>query len=317
MTDLINKLGNKTNSEGAGKTPEPQKPAATTVAQTTDVDRGDDLIAKANSIKLESDSVTAQSQTSSTESGQKSPKSASSTVEPPGSQTNSNDWSIESALKEVKKLREENKAYRMKYTEQLEKLKAESEARIAQKEAEMQALIEAKSELDKIKADQEDKKRDLTEKIAHREAKIAEMQAILEAREKEWKNRLNQMEMTIKQYEAERAAEAQVYQARLEEELSKIPEKYKEYANLLVKGAGEPRDALVALTEAKIKGIFEDRTVIVNHSVPGAHEGARSSKERLEEAERQRRAAMSSSQKISEALKAIRSGTPNSAFKTK
>lgn len=315
--DLLGKLGSKTNSERAGKAPEPQKPTASAVA-SFETNRGDDLLAKAAGNKSATEgNATAQGQTSSAESGQSSPKSASSTVEPSGGQTNSDDWSTESALKEVKKLREENKAYRLKYTEQLEKLKTESETRIQQKEAEMQALLEAKQELDRIKAEQEDKKRDLSERIAHREAKLAEMQAVMEAREREWKQKLGQMEIAVRQYEAERAAELEVYKSRLNEELSKIPENYKEYANLLVKGAGEPRDALVALTEAKLKGMFEDRTVVINHSVPGAHDGARSSKERLEEVERQRRASMNASQKIAEALKQVKSGSPNSAFRTK
>jgi hypothetical protein len=87
---------------------------------------------------------------------------------------------------------------------------------------------------------------------------------------------------------------------------------------MIVKGAGEdPRDGLLALNEAKLKGLFEDKTVVVNHSVPGAKDGARASKERLDEAARETRAQMSSSQKIKAALDAMKSGNKNSAFRTK
>lgn len=318
MSDLLNKLndmGNKPNSvEGAGKkASEPQRPAANS-ATTSEFDRGDDIIAKAGG--KTSDGTPTTVKTSSAESG-KSPTSASSTEEPTGSQANPTDWTVDSAVKEVKKLREENKSYRIKYQEQLEKLKAEADLAVKAKEEEMNSFIEAKKELDRLKADQEDKKRDLSEKLAHREAKVAEYQTLLDASKKQFETERRQLNEKLAHYEADRQAEAQVYEARLNEELASIPEKFREHASLLVKGAGDKRDALIALSEAKLKGMFEDRTVIVNHSVPGAHDGARANKERLDEADRSRRERMSSSQKIGESLKAIKQGTPNTAFRTK
>jgi len=86
---------------------------------------------------------------------------------------------------------------------------------------------------------------------------------------------------------------------------------------LIVKGAGDPRDALVALHEAKLNGIFDEKKTIVNHSVPGASNGARATKEQLENAGREQRSGMSSQQKIRAALQDIRGGNPNSAFKTR
>lgn len=316
MSDLLNKLGNKPSSvEGSGKASEPRQPTQN-AASTEGFDRGDDLLAKAAGNKVDGtvNPTPTAPKTSSAESGQ-GPKSASSTEEPTGSQTNPTDWTADSALKEIRKLREENKAYRLKYAEQLEKVKQESDIRLEQKEQEMQSLMEAKRELDRVKADQEDKKRDLSEKVAHREARLAEMAAIMDAKEKEWKSRQSQYESKLADYEATRQAENQVYQSRLNEELAKVPEKFRDYANLIVKGAGDSREAIVALSEAKLRGMFEDRTVIVNHSVPGAHDGARASKERLEDAEKQRRQSMNSSQKIGEAIKSIKSGTPNPAFR--
>src|SRR5690606_22051446 len=94
-----------------------------------------------------------------------------------------------------------------------------------------------------------------------------------------------------------------------------IPDKFKDVASLIVKGSGDARDALLAISEAKLKGVFDDKTVVVNHAVPGANDGARVTKDKLDEAERNRREAMTSSAKIGEALKSIRSGTPNTAFR--
>jgi hypothetical protein len=279
--------------------------------------RGEDLLTKAGNTKPDSDASAARSQSASSADKGTNPNSASSTEEPTRSNGSSEGWSEESTLKEVKKLREENKAYRIKYQEQLEQVRLESEARIKQKETEMESLRNAQAELDRIKADQEDKKRDLAEKVAHREARMAEMQAALQAKDKEYNQRIAQYEAQLMDFKAQQAAEAQVYKARLDEEVGKIPDKFKDYATLLIKGAGDPREALVAITEAKLKGMFEDKTVIVNHSVPNAYDGARSSKERLEESEKTRRSSMNSSQKIGEALKSIKSGNPNSVFRTK
>lgn len=311
MSDILNTLGKRTNSvDGAGKASEPQ-PASASINTPTEHGRGDDLLAKLGG--KESQTIAETSVTSSAESGQ-SQNSASSTEEPTGG---NNDWTTDSALKEVKKLREENKAYRIKYQQELEKLKVETEARDQQKLEEVKALKAAKDELDRIKAEQEDKKRDLSEKLAHREARLAEMQAILDAKQQDWERKFQEQNDIVRQYMAEREAEAQVYQSKVDEELSKIPAKFQDYAKLLVKGAGDSREALVALSEAKLKGMFEDKLTIVNHSVPGASDGARASKERLEEVERQRREKMNSSQKIGEALKQIKSGTPNNVFRTK
>ncbi len=312
MSDLLNTLGKKSNSvEGAGKASEPQPVSASANTAIQEHGRGDDLLAK---IGGKEPQVAEKLGASSAESGH-SQKSASGTEEPTGGQNT--DWTTDSALKEVKKLREENKAYRLKYQQEVEKLSLESDARLEQQKREVEALRLAKQELDRIKAEQEDKKRDLSEKLAHRETRLAEMQSTIEAKEQEWSRKLSEQESVVRQYRAEREAEAQVYRSKVDEELSKIPVKFQDYAKLLVKGAGDSREALVALSEAKLKGMFDDKTVIVNHSVPNAHDGARASKERLEEAERQRRVGMNSSQKIGEALKQIKSGTPNNVFRTK
>jgi len=141
--------------------------------------------------------------------------------------------------------------------------------------------------------------------------------ALAEAKEREYQRQLAEKDAKLSTFLADIEAQKQIYQTRIQEELSKIPEKYQDMAKYMVKGAEDSREALTIIQEAKLKGMFEDKTVVVNHSVPGANDGARSSNERLQQAERDRREKMNSSQKIGEALKQIKSGTPNNVFRTK
>lgn len=310
MSDLLNTLGKKqTNAtDGAGKTSAPQSTVVST-SPAAEHGRGDDLLSKVGSSGSQSTAETV-----NTSVATEQPIKVQASSEEP---TANDDWTKDSALKEVRKLREENKAYRTKYQQEVEKLKNESDARLDSRLGELEALKQAKQELDRIKAEQEDKKRDISEKLANRETRIQELESRVQAKETEFSRKLSEQESIVRQYKAEREAEAQVYQNKVDEELSKIPAKYQDHAKLLVKGAGDYREALVALSEAKIKGMFDDKTIIVNHSTPGIGDGARASKERLEEADKSRRQTMSSSQKIGEALKSIKSGNPNNVFRTK
>jgi len=297
--DLIGKLGAMKASNSNG--------VSTEASVNTDASQTDKAGNKSTSAATgETNSV----ETKGTVSSEKESSENSSVVKDPDS------WSKESALLEVKKLREENKATRLKYEESLEQLKADMEARIKAREEKERELVEYKKQLEEIKTKEEDKKRDLTEKLSHREALLAEMKIKQEALEKAFQSQLQEKEMILKKYEAEISAQTEVYKQRLDSELNGIPEKYKEIASLIVKGAGDPRDALVALSEAKIKGVFEDKTVVVNHSVPGANDGARVTQDKLNAVERERREKMNSSSLIGEALKSIRSGNPNSAFRS-
>lgn len=237
--------------------------------------------------------------------------------EPTGSQSSSDDWTEESRQKEIKKLREENKQYRLKYQAEIERMSKENEMKLEQIKQQIQPLTEAQKELERIKAEQEDKKRDLAEKLAHREARLAETQALAEAQRKELERQLQEKDTQLNRFLADIKAQEEVYKSRIDEELAKVPDRFQDLAKYLVKGAEDNREALSIIQEAKLKGMFEDKTVVVNHSVPGASDGARASKERLEEAERKRRESMNSSQKIGEALKQIKSGTPNNVFRTK
>jgi DNA repair exonuclease SbcCD ATPase subunit len=320
MSDLLNKLNSQQKGQVTPKTAEGAANSAAPVqpdSQSTprlEVDRGDDLLRQ---VKTKAHNA---SSADSNYSGADS--SHSNKVEPSGTDNAGVDdpdtWTKDSAFKEVKKLREENKTYRLKYQEQIESLKMETEARMQAKEDELKSAMEAQKELSKIKAEQEDKKRSLEEKLAHREAKAAELQAVMDAKENEYRRKMSELEAMAHTYKAKEAAEKQIYVQRISEEIDKIPEKYREIANMIVKGAGEdPRDGLLALNEAKLRNIFEDKTVVVNHSVPGASDGARVSKTKMDEMQAEKRAQMNSGQKIRSALDAIKSGTSNTAFRMK
>lgn len=311
MADLMDKFktglgGSKSTAEGTGS-PEPTiqktETGKTNVPKIDAAHKSDDLIGKTGSTK---------SETKTGSAGDAEPKvetSGSPTVEDPG------DWTKESAFKEVKRLREENKAYRVKYEEKIEKLKTDMETRIQAREVELKALVDAQKELEDIKAKEADKKRDLNEKLTHRETLIADQKTKIDQLEKTYQDKLSLQESELRKYQAKIEAEEEVSKQRLNRELETIPDKFKEIAKLIVKGADDSRDALVALTEAKLQGLFEDKTVVVNHSVPGAKDGARATKERLDEAARQVSDKMSPQQKVAAALKEIRSGNSNSAFR--
>lgn len=307
MDDLLNKFA---KAKDSGTSTEASKPVET---DSPDLDRGHDLI--------DSSAGSAESGKGSVDTSSQSTASQVEPVVAPDSDSSSastiDDWTKDSALKEIKKLREENKAKRIKYEEKLSEMQVSLDARLEQERREMQEALVAKQELEELKEKEADKKRDLTEKVAHREALAAELKQKLEHTQSQYESELEQLKAEVSQYRADREAEQEVYKSRVSEIIQEIPEKFRQQAELISKGAGDPRDALVALQEAKVAGMFEDQTVVVNHSVPDAKGGARSSKERLEEGARAERAKMNSSQKIGEALKQIRDGSPNSAFRTK
>lgn len=310
--DLFQKIGNKDNStaaEGSAKA-EPSQSSASAgneVVNEAVNAKSDDLLAKTAGTGQTGAKV--ESSDSKASSGKEEP--SGNPIQDPDS------WDEDSKFKEIKKLREENKLSRIKYQEKLEALKKEADERLEAERARLKEFEDAKKELDKLKAQEEDKKRDLSEKLTHREKRIAELESYLEAKERDFSTKLSDYETKLKEYEAEREVRLEGYRNRVQEELNAVPEKYKDYANLIVRGAEDPQDALIALQEAKMKGLFEDKKVIVNHSVPNASEGARATKETLDGAAKAARDKMSSSQKIKAGLEAIKGGQPNSAFKTR
>lgn len=304
--DLLDKLGGKdTSSQHKTNT-------ATTTSAGVDPTRGSDLIAKAPVTEVNTSATSVTGSASAADPAGKIESSAgSATVSDP------NSWTLENALKEVKKLREENKSVRLKYEENLDRLKSEVDTKVKTVEEKYKSSLDAAKELEEVKAREADKKRDIAEKLAHREALLAETSTKMEMLKQQYEGELSKLREKAASYEAQQQAEMEVYKKRIEEELSIVPQKFRTHAELLVKGAGDYRDALLVLQEAKIGGLFEDRTVVVNHSVPGAQNGARVTTEQLKTRAREEFERMSPSQKIAAALKEVRSGTANSAFTTK
>ena len=157
MTDLLNKLkstGSKASAEGT-EIPVSQHDAS-----------GDNnLLKNVDSLKTNS-AATEQSQSA----GEKEPeKSATEKIESKGSEgfKDSESWTDESMLKEIKKLREENKAKRHKYELSLEQMKSSMESRMGDYKKDLDEAITAKKELDGLKAKEADKKRSLEEKLNH------------------------------------------------------------------------------------------------------------------------------------------------------
>ena len=304
--DLLNTMGKKPT------TSEPPKQEPTSATQPTKLETNIPPVA----IK-HSDMLSQATGTGTTGGVIAETKTTEPAVEPPKPEpvSDPDSWTKDSAFKEVKRLREENKTYRLKYEEKLDKLKSEAEQRIQAKEQELATAKAAQLELDEIKAKEADKERNLTEKLAHREALATEYKMKLETQKSEFESKLKEAQSQLDRYHADIEAQKEIAKEKLQKELVTIPEKFKDVADLIVKGAGDERSAIVAISEAKLKGVFEDKTVIVNHSVPGAHDGARATNERLAEAAKAERNKMSPSQKISSALKDIRAGHNNPAFR--
>ena len=237
--------------------------------------------------------------------GETGPNSQSS--EPEKTVQNPDTWTTDSALKEVIKLREENKLSRLKFQEQLAKLAKEKEDEVAVIKESAKSAEEAKKKLEALEADQADKKRGLEEKLAHREGKLVELETTYEVKLREKEQELSSYKAKAAMYEAEQAAREQVYAERIKEEMSSIPEELKPFAERMVKGFDSTAEAWTALSEAKMKGMFGEKKIVVNHSVPGANDGARQSKP-------QDKVAKSPRDLIKQALLKAQSGEKNSAL---
>lgn len=227
---------------------------------------------------------------------------------------NPDDWSKDSALKEVVKLREENKAVRTKFQEQLDKIEKDTEAKIAKIKEEAQSALEAKKKLEALEAEQADKKRSIEEKLANREARLTELEIDYKTKLEEKEKELSSIRAKAAQYEAEQEARKAVYRNKIQEELDKIPEEFRSFADKMVKGYEDPHEAWLSLAEAQRMGMFGEKKIVVNHSVPGAAEGARVSKERAAEAEKEARKKMTSQTLIREGLQKAKQGQ-NTAFR--
>jgi len=207
-------------------------------------------------------------------------------------------WTLDSALLEVKKVREEAKALRLKSQEQVEAVKAQFMEQIEKFKEENAEALDAKRQLLELKSKEEDKKRSLDERLAHREAALTQVEREKALLKEQLQNELNLMKEKLSTYEVEREAQMSVYKERISEELNNIPEKYRKFADSLVRGYTDPREGWTALSEAKMSGMFIDKTVVVSHATPGASEGARTTGEAQTAAKRAQYDKMTAQAKI-------------------
>lgn len=236
---------------------------------------------------------------------------------PNDSKDNDTSWTLDNALKEIRKLREENKHTRLKFSEKIDETSKKKQQELDQLVLEQEELKEKAKELEALKEQEADKQRSLEEKLDHRSKRVSQLETEKNVLQKEYDEKLKQLDEKVSKYEATYSAQQEVYKERLQEELKVIPEKYKQYAERLIKGSDNTEDALLLLAEAKLNGLFEEKQIVVNHGVPGADNGARLTSEQQKNAELEDRKKMSSVNKISNALKNIRSGQQNSAVKFK
>lgn len=310
MSDLLNTLGKK--STPAAKVTDPSETPGESIiggeAPSDSLKRGTNLISQAAGTGTkEADDASAAASAAQAEADAKAKMVK-----------NPDDWTKESALTEVIKLREENKIGRVKFQEQLDKLNKEKDAEIIRIKAEAATAGEAKKKLEALEAAQEDKKRTLEDKLAHREARLAESETVYVQKLKEKDEELAKYKSQAAAYEAQQAAQQQVYKDRIKEEMASVPEEFKQFAERMVKGFEDPAEAWTALSEAKMKGMFGEKKIVVNHSVPGAADGARTTRAKLEQQERDEKKSKTSKDLIRSGLDKIINGKQaNSAFRTR
>jgi hypothetical protein len=175
--------------------------------------------------------------------------------------------------------------------------------------------MQAKKELEELKAKEEDKKRSMEEKLAHRESKLTEIEMSYKARMEEQAAKLAEYEAKVKQADLEREARMQVYKDRIKEEISKIPESFRDIAEKLVKSSSDPHEGWLTLREAMERDVFTEKKVVVNHSVPGASNGARASNDKVQAANNQQRSNQSARDLIKQGLEKVQLNASGSGRK--
>lgn len=306
MADLLNKVNDKIQGKASGESSEALQGEAIVGNKSSQVDnnkRGDDLLKMAAGKEQSEGETQVETKVEA--------KEEVSTVKDPDT------WSKDSALKEVVKLREENKAVRTKFQEQLDKVREDTEAQIAKIREEAQSAYDAKKKLEAVEAEAADKKRTIEEKLADREAKLARTEEVLKREIADKEAELAKYKNKAIQYEAEQEAKREQYRDRIKEELAKIPDELKEFADAIVKGKEDPQEGWLALAAARDKGLFGEKKVTVSHAVPGAANGARLSKTKADDQANAANTKKTSRDLIKSGLSKIKQGESNSAFRSR
>lgn len=210
------------------------------------------------------------------------------------------EWTKEQLADALKETRAEAAKRRVELKDTQEQLQKDYEAKIKSIEEKFTPLIDKAKKLEKLEAEQEDKKRTLEDKLSHREQLIAQRDEELKALREEIQKSKVDSENRIEQLKANLEAHESFYKDQLEKEKSEIPKKFQDIVETMVKGANDSKHALELIRAAKRENLFGEKKVVVNHSVPGAKTGARTDSAAVQQDKRQ---SLKSSEKIREGLK--------------
>lgn len=195
-------------------------------------------------------------------------------------------YSKEDALEELKKARAEAAKRRVENKDLEEQFQQKLQDELGKLEEKMAPLAEKAEKLDELKAKEEDRKRSLEDKVAHRDKLVQQAQEEITAlraerdeEKQELSNKINKLQSVVEAHET-------FYKEQLDKELAEVPAKFKNLADMIVKGAEDIKSALNAIRDAKKENLFGAKKVVVNHSVPGASTGARTDSVKMKEAEK-------------------------------
>lgn len=210
------------------------------------------------------------------------------------------EWTLDSLKEELAKTREEAAKSRIEKKKLEEELKNDFNQKLKALEEKYSPLAKEAAEARRLREQEEDKKRSLEERLAHREQKLAELENKIPSIQKEYDDMIADLNGRMEKLAQENTRHLSFWEQQLEVELKKVPERYKTYAEVMMKGSTDVKEKLDLLRKASDEGLFGNKKVPVNHATPGAKDGARmeSEKTRTEEATNQ-----SSKAKIREGIK--------------
>lgn len=176
----------------------------------------------------------------------------------------------ESYEDEIIKLREENAKKRKKAQAAEEKaLAAANEIFKVEREQHQLDLDEMKKQVEELKSlKKEETKLDENVKSAAASAEMELLKQQMAEIKLERDEAKAREQDRIDQAEDEKALRKKAAENRFNVMLNEIPEKFKDYATLMFKGAEDPSEGLLILSKAKANGLFGKKTIEVVNSVP-------------------------------------------------
>jgi myosin heavy subunit len=169
---------------------------------------------------------------------------------------------------EVKKLREENAKRRLEakaLREQAEELFKDEKSEYEKK---IKALEQQTNELAKLKKNSVEQTVSEEEKIRLKDLELSEMKKEFSKLSSKYDEIHSSYKSFLDQQEQEKQIRSQAWDNKIKDEISKIPEEKRKFAEALIKGYEDKQEALFALLEAKKENLFGNKKVEVVHAVP-------------------------------------------------